>query len=142
MPLEGVIPYRKEDADKYNELRWWPGLTMGDVLDRAADLYPNKEALVDKDIRLTYSQVREKADRLAIGLIDLGIKPKDRVLLQLPNWAEFIYTYFAIQKIGAIVVLLIARYKQAEINHLCRLTGATAWIVPETYGRIDYLPRN
>ena len=63
MPLEGVVPYRKEDADKYKKARWWPDLTMGDILDRNADLYPDKEALVDKDIRLTYSQIREKANR-------------------------------------------------------------------------------
>jgi len=138
--LEGFIPYRSEDADKYNKLRWWSGLTFGDVLDKAADVYPDKEALVDGISRLTYSQLREKTDRLAIGLMELGIKKQDRVLVQVPNWNEFIYSYFALQKIGAIVVLLIAKYKQAEINHLCRLTSATAWIVPETYKKINYIP--
>jgi len=140
MPLRGYIPHRKEDADKYNKFGWWPGITLGDMLDKAADIYPNKEALVDGTVRLTYSQIREKANRLAISLMELGIKKQDRVLLQLPNWNEFIYSYFALQKIGAIVVLLIAKYAQTEINHLCRLTGATAWIVPEKYHSIDYLP--
>ena len=140
MPLEGFIPYRKEDADRYNKFRWWPGITFGDMLDKAADLYPDKEALVDDNSRLTYSQLREKANSLALGLIGLGIKKQDRVLLQLPNWNEFVYSYFAVQKIGAIVVLLIARYGQREISHLCRLTGATAWIVPEKSEKIDYIP--
>ncbi len=85
MLLKGFTPYRKEDAEKYNQLRWWPGLTLGDMLDRAADIYPEKEALVDDQHRLTYSQVREMTDRLAISLMDLGIKPMDRVLIQLPN---------------------------------------------------------
>jgi len=140
MPLEGFTPYIKEDADKYNKFRWWPGITFGDMLDKAADLYPNKEALVDNFSRLTYSQVREKANRLAISLMELGIKKQDRVLLQLPNWSEFIISYFALQKIGAIVVLLIARYSQTEVSHLCHLTGATVWIVAEKYRKIDYLP--
>jgi 2,3-dihydroxybenzoate-AMP ligase len=138
--LKGFTPYRKEDAEKYNRLGWWPGLTLGDLLDKAADIYPNKEALVDDQSRLTYSQVRERTDRLAISLMDLGIKTMDRVLVQLPNWSEFVYSYFALQKIGAIPVLLIDRYRPYEINHLFRLTGATSWVVPEKYRKTDYLP--
>ena len=54
--LKGFTPYRKEDAEKYNRLGWWAGLTLGDLLDKAADIYPNKEALADGRSRLTYSQ--------------------------------------------------------------------------------------
>jgi 2,3-dihydroxybenzoate-AMP ligase/mycobactin salicyl-AMP ligase len=138
--LKGFTPYKQEDAEKYNRLGWWPGLTLGDILDKAADIYPNKEALVDGRSRLTYSQVREMANRLAISLMELGIKAMDRVLVQLPNWREFVYSYFALQKIGAIPVLLIDRYRPYEINYLFRLTGATSWILPEKYRKTDYLP--
>ncbi len=140
MPLKVFVPYKKEDAEKYNKFRWWPGITFGDMLDKAADLYPDKEALVDTTSRLTYSQLRKEANRLAISLMEFGIKPQDRILLQVPNWNEFIYSFFAIQKIGAIDVLLLARHAQVEIDHIYRLTGATTWIVPEKYGGIDYLP--
>jgi len=138
--LKGFTPYRKEDAEKYNRLGWWAGLTLGDLLDKAADIYPSKEALVDDKSRLTYSQVRAMVNRLAISLMELGIKTMDRVLVQLPNWNEFVYSYFALQKIGAIPVLLIDRYRPYEINHLFRLTGAASWIVPEKYRKTDYLP--
>jgi len=138
--LKGFTPYKKEDAEKYNRLRWWAGLTFGDILDKAADIYPDKDALVDGRSRLTYSQVREMANKLAIALMELGIKTMDRVLVQFPNWSEFVYSYFALQKIGAIPVLLIDRYRKYEISHLFRLTGATAWIVPEKYEKTDYLP--
>ena len=94
--LQGFTPYKKEDAGKYNRLRWWPGIPLGDMLDKAADIYPEKEALVDGEKRLTYAQLKNHTDKLAIGFIDLGIKPFDRILVQLPNWAEFIYTYFAL----------------------------------------------
>ena len=76
-PLKGFIAYKKEDAEKYSRLGWWAGLTLGDLIDKAADIYPNKEALVDDQSRLTYSQVRGMTDRLAIGLMELGIKPED-----------------------------------------------------------------
>jgi 2,3-dihydroxybenzoate-AMP ligase/mycobactin salicyl-AMP ligase len=140
MTLEGFTPYKKEDADKYNRLRWWAGIPLGDYLNKAADIYPDKEALVDGEKHVTYGQLKTQTDKLAIGFIDLGIKPLDRVLVQLPNWAEFIYTYFALQKIGAIPILLLAKHRQNEIGHLLHLTEANAWVVAERYHKTDYLP--
>jgi non-ribosomal peptide synthetase component E (peptide arylation enzyme) len=138
--LEGVTPYKKEDAEAYDKYRWWAGLTFGDVLDRAADIHPDKGAFADGKTRLTYAEAREKTNKLAIGLMDLGIQPLERVLVQLPNWNEFVFAYFALQKIGAITVLLIDRYRQFEINHLVSLSGATSWIVASKYGKTDYIP--
>jgi len=138
--LEGATPYREDDAREYTERRWWSGLTLGDLLDRAAYLHPSREAFVDRENRLTYAQAKEKADRLAIGLMDLGIRPLDRVLVQMPNWSEFVSAYFACQKIGAITVMLIDRYRQHEIERLADIAGATAWIVPVQYGKTDFLP--
>ena len=138
--LEGAIPYKTEDEQKYITRGWWRGLTLGDYLDRAADMHPNKEAYVDRIRRYTYGQAREKADRLAIGMIKLGIKPLDRVPVQLPNWNEFIFAYFACQKIGAIPVLMIERYRQFEIDRLLNITGATVWIVPKKTSKFDFEP--
>ncbi len=138
--IEGFTPYTREDAEKYSRLRWWPGLTFGDVLDRAADKFPDKVAFGDGDSRLTYSQARERVNRLAVSLMDLGILPTDRVLVQLPNWNEFAVAFFALQKIGAIDTLLIDRYRPYEIKHLASLSGATSWILPEKYKKTNYLP--
>ncbi len=138
--LEGFTPYKKNDAEKYTKFRWWSGLTFGDILDRAADIHPEKEAFVDGNTRLTYGEAQHKTNKLAIGLMDLGIQPLDRVLVQLPNWNEFVFAYFALQKVGAITVLLIDRYRQFEIDRLISLTGATAWIVASRYEKTDYVP--
>ena len=138
--LKGFTPYKKEDAELYTIRRWWSGLTLGDILDRAADIHPQKEAFVDQETRLTYGEARDKTNKLAMGLLDIGIQPLDRVLVQLPNWNEFVFAYFALQKIGAIPVLLIDRYRQFEINHLISLTGATSWIIPSQYKKTDYVP--
>jgi len=138
--LEGFTPYKKEDAEKYTSCRWWSGLTFGDILDRAADIHPEKEGFVDRKTRLTYGEARKKTNKLAIGLIGLGIQPLDRVLVQLPNWNEFVFAYFALQKIGAIPVLLIDRYRHLEINNLISLSGATSWIVAFRYKKTDYIP--
>ena len=124
--MQEHIVRSESDEQRYDRLRWWAGLTFGDILDKAADVYPEKEALVDEEGRSTYSEIRDQADRLAIGLVGLGIAPTDRVLLQLPNWREFVVAYFALQKIGAVPVILIARYRQYEINHLARNSGELA----------------
>jgi 2,3-dihydroxybenzoate-AMP ligase/mycobactin salicyl-AMP ligase len=137
----GVVKFprhREEDAERYSKYRWWLEMTLGDILDRVTDVFPKKEAVVDDKMRLTYTELRNKVDRLAIGLINLGIEKGDSVLLQLPNWNEFVCSYFALQKAGCIPVLLISGYKQLEISHLCLLTEAKAWIVPDAYRKIDY----
>ncbi len=131
--------HKARDVRQYTRNRWWLGLTLGDILDRTADVFPNKEALVDDRVRLTYCELRHRVDRAALGLMKLGIKKGDTVLLQLPNWAEYVYSYFALQKIGSIPIVLISGYRQLEVGHLALLAEAKAWIVPDRYRKIDYL---
>lgn len=140
MPIEGFEPYRPEDAERYNKYRWWLGITWGDLFDKATDLYPDKEGLVDDTSRFTYRELRKKVDRLAVGFMKLGIKERDFVLLQIPNWHEYIMAFYALQKIGAITVLLIARHGLAEIQHIAALTDPVAWIGPDRYKNTEYLP--
>ena len=138
MPIEGFAPYAKEDAEKYTRMRWWLGMTWGDLFDKHTDVYPEKIGLVDGVGRWTNRDLRQAVDKLAISLMSLGIKPKDRVLLQLPNWHEFVVSFVALQKIGAVVVVLVPRHNQMEINHFCKLTEPAAWILPQQYGKIEY----
>ena len=140
MPIEGCASYAGQDVEKYSRMRWWLGLTWGDVFDKHTDIYPDKTGLVDDRGRWTNRELRQQVDRLAISLMNLGIRPKERVLLQLPNWHEFVFSFLALQKIGAIVVVLIPRHNQMEINHFCRLTDPVAWILPRQYGKIEYQP--
>jgi len=140
MPVEGYQPHRREDAEIYDKYRWWLGITWGDMFNKATDLYPHKEALVDDTSRFTYGELRDRVDRLAIGLMGLGIKQRDFVLLQLPNWHEFIIAFYALQKIGAIVVLLIPRHSLTEISYLADLTRPVAWIGTKRYRGTEYFP--
>jgi len=138
MSLIEIPKHREEDVQRYSRYRWWLGMTLGDVLNKTADVFPEKEAIVDDRMRLTYRELQEKVERFAVGLMKLGIERGDAVLLQLPNWSEFVCSYFALQRIGAVPVLLISGYKQLEVSHLAHLTEAKAWIVPEVYRKIDY----
>jgi len=139
MALAEFPRYNEKDFQRYLKEGWWSGTALGDLVDRAADLYPRGVAVVDDRVRPTYSELRERIYRLAVGFLDLGIEKGDTILLQLPNWAEFVYSYFALQKVGAIPVLLITGYRQLEVHHLCRLTEARGWIVPASYRKMDYV---
>ncbi len=140
MPIQGCAAYVGADIERYTGMRWWLGMTWGDVFNKHSDIYPDKIGLVDDVGRWTNREFRQAVDKLAVGLMELGIKEKDRVLLQLPNWHEFVFSWLALQKIGAIIVVLIPRHNAMEINHLSKLTKPRAWILPQQYGKIAYQP--
>ena len=131
--------HMQKDADKYTSAKWWLGMTLGDVLDRTADVFSSRVAVVDDTSKLTFGELKEKVDRLALSFLDLGLAKGDCVMLQLPNWHEYVFCYFALQRIGCMPILMISGYRQIEATHFARLTEAKAWIVPEAYRKIDYL---
>jgi len=139
MKLNGFTPYDTDLVRLYNNKNWWLGMTMGDTLDKAADLYPQREALVGCGQRYTYAQLREKVDTMAYHLLQKGLKPGDRILLQLPNWPEFVISYYALQKAGLVMVLLTVNHTAREIIHLADLTQPKGWILPLQYHKTDFL---
>ncbi len=140
MVLKGANSFPKELKDQYYRDKIWIGMTLGEMLDRTCDIYPYKEAMVAGNVRLTYGELKQWTDRAAIAFLELGIQKLDRVLLQVPNWAEFVYAYYGLCKIGAIPVFCIPRYSQREVEQFCEITEASAWIVPLQFEKIDYRP--
>ena len=139
MVLDGANSFPREFADLYYKNGCWSGITFGEMLDQSSETFGDREALVAGDVRLTYRQLKELSDRTAVALFKLGIRKQDRVLLQLPNWAEFAYLYYGLHKMGAIPVMCLPRLSQREIEHFCSITRATTWVVPRRYEKIDYL---
>ncbi len=140
MVFEGFTPYDPEAAELYQKKRWWLGITLGDMFDRASDLYPEREALVGGGKRFTWAELRSFVDRMACNLLQEGFQPGDTVLLQLPNWPEFVISYYALQKAGLVMVSLTVNHTAREIAHLVNLTQPKGWILPDRYRKIDYLP--
>src|SRR4029077_18316038 len=83
-------------------------------------------ALVDGERRYTYGEIDELTDNLALNFLELGLKPLDRMVPTLPNIAEFVLLYFALQKIGAIPIAALVTHRFAEINQFVQLSGAAA----------------
>jgi long-chain acyl-CoA synthetase len=97
-------------------------------LELSALYFPNRPALGFKDRRWTYRELDMEASALASGLAGLGLKPGERVGLHLPNWPEFVMTYYAVLKVGAVPLSLNVTYKSDEIAYICR-DGAVAIVV-------------
>ena len=140
MTIEGAKPFPPELINRYTARRWWSGIPLGQMLDRTCDLYPDKEALVAGEARLSYRQLREWTDRAAAVFLELGIRNQDRVLLQLPNWVEFVYAYYGLLKIGAVPVFCLPRFSRREMDHYREITGAKIWLGVRRFEKIDYLP--
>ncbi|MEK6530595.1 MAG: AMP-binding protein, partial [candidate division NC10 bacterium] len=76
------------------------------MLERSAFYFPDRSALAFKDRRWTYRELDRDASALASGLKGLGLKPGERIGLHVPNWPEFVLTYYAAQKIGVVPLSL------------------------------------
>jgi len=139
MVFDGFTPYDPKAAQLYEKKRWWLGITLGDMFDKASDLYPQREALVGSGKRYTWAQLRRLVDSMAYNLLKEGFQRGDTVLLQLPNWPEFTIAYYALQKAGLVMVLLTVNHTAREIAHLANLTQPKGWILPDHYRKIDYL---
>src|SRR6267143_739004 len=79
-------------------------------------------------------------DNLALNLLELGLKPLDRVVPTLPNCAEFVLLYFALQKIGAIPIAALVTHRYAEISQFVKLSGASTCVYPERQGDFEFGP--
>ena len=91
---------------------------LADMLLRAWDRAPEKEALVFPTGRKSYAGVVEATLKRARGLLGLGVKPGDHVGILLPSGIEFVETLFAVAMIGGVSVLMNARYRAPEIAYV------------------------
>jgi long-chain acyl-CoA synthetase len=82
----------------------YPTTTLGRLLDQTADRFGAATSLVYNHRSWTWQEVREQTNRLAGGLARLGVRRGDRVLVTLPNCPEFVFAFYAIQKLGAVIV--------------------------------------
>ena len=138
--LDGFIPHSSERVREYTENGGWEGLAYGDLIDRAAARYPDRIAVIDSHTRMTYQTLKQQADRFAIALLELGIKPHDRVVLQLPNCHEFVVALYGMHKMGAVPMLAVPRHAFRELCTFFQLTEPKGWILPLREQKIEYEP--
>ena len=127
MPLDGVVPFPPDFAARYRRLGYWQDRTLDQVFSHLFSRYHDRVALIADGAEVSYGALGERASSLAGALYERGLRPLDRVVLHLPNGPEFIYLYFALQKIGVVPILALAPHRRLEIDHFVRLAGAAAY---------------
>ncbi|EZH67445.1 O-succinylbenzoate--CoA ligase [Bacillaceae bacterium JMAK1] len=106
-------------------------MNISQLLERNARKYYDKEAFVSGTIRQTYGEVDRIVNTLAHQFRNQGIQRDDRILLYCPNTMDFVYSYFAIMRIDAIVVPVNAKFTSRELAYVIEHSGAKACIVHE-----------
>jgi 2,3-dihydroxybenzoate-AMP ligase len=140
MPLPGVVPFPPEFARRYREKGYWQDKSLAQEFAVVFKKYGERIALIDGEREFSYADIDRLSDNLALNLLELGLKPLDRVVPTLPNIAEFVLLYFALQKIGAIPIAALVTHRFAEINQFVNLSGATTCVYPERQGDFEFEP--
>ena len=94
--------------------------TIYDFICRNAQLYPNDDCIIFKDIRLSHKDYKERCDRLAAGLLKIGIVKGDRLAIVAHNSDEYMTIYGAAAKIGAIVLPVNWRLQLDELEYVLK----------------------
>lgn len=107
----------------------YPASPYADLLARAAERFPEQEALLFAEITLTYRELNALVNALANALLALGIRQGERVCLFLTNCPEYVISWFAITRIGAVASPLNPSSKEREIAYQLENSEAAALVV-------------
>jgi 2,3-dihydroxybenzoate-AMP ligase len=136
--LPGCVPWPQEFAERCRQSGYWRGELLGDLLRHWSQTESARTALVTPDSRWSYATLDAKADRLAAGLLELGIEPCDRVVVQLGNIPEFVVLTVALFRIGALPVFALPAHRRNEISYLCECSKAVAYVISDIKQGFDY----
>ncbi|ASS75855.1 (2,3-dihydroxybenzoyl)adenylate synthase [Tumebacillus algifaecis] len=142
--LANCPTWPEEFAKRYRAAGFWSGVTLGEMLRERAARYKDRIAITDGDTQWSYAELDRRADRLAAGFHKAGIKKMDRVIVQLPNIAEFFEVCFALFRLGALPVFALPLHRSSEITYFAEFTEAVAYVIPDVHSGFDYrqLARN
>jgi len=130
--LEGFVPFPAAAAARFRAQGYWQDRSLAQEFDNVFQRFAQRTALIDGDRRYTYAELDAQSNNLALNLLDLGLKPQDRVVPMLPNVAEFVVLYFALQKIGCIPIAALVTHRYAELSQFVRLSQARCVVYPKT----------
>jgi fatty-acyl-CoA synthase len=116
---------------------WIEATTIGDLLHKTAETTDNV-GVVFPDVRVTWKELADRSDRMAQGLIELGVGAGDKVGALIPNSLDFIVTIFAATKIGAVMVPINGRFKERELGYVIAHADIKVLFVAAAGGSANY----
>jgi 2,3-dihydroxybenzoate-AMP ligase len=145
--IRGWHPFTEQECRRYVARGLWRNLTVLDLLDRNAQVFPNKLAIIDEKTEVTWKELQQRVNRLAIQLRELGVEYGDFFVLDLMNTVEYAYFYFGLNRLGAIPVVCLPRHRRMELEHELKLHEAKGIVVPvgekfDYVGMVDEIKGN
>lgn len=136
------LPLRQTWPDafvaRYRAAGHWRGETFPGFLRERAVRFADAVAVVGGDTRWTYAQLWAEAERIAAGLLERGLMPGDRVVVQLGNIPEFIAVVCALFRAQLVPVYALPAHRLTEVAHFARKAEASAYVCAARYETFDY----
>ena len=142
MIVDPIIPQQRIDAMRAGG--WWKDENLLDYFDAALLSCPDAIAIVDyrtesgEKILMTYRELAEKAERVAVALAHYGVEKQDVVSFQLPNWWEFVVINLACLRIGAVSNPLMPIFREHELSFMVDFAESKVLIIPKTFRGFDH----
>lgn len=138
--LPGAVPWPSEYAARYRAHGLWQGQSIGSWFQERARNHATRCALVDGSRRVSYGELAERVAQLATGFDALGVRTRDRVVLQLPNGLELVETLLALLHLAAIPVLALPAHRALELRAFCQRATAKFLVCPAHHAGQDLCP--
>ncbi|MPY91697.1 MAG: AMP-binding protein [Acidimicrobiia bacterium] len=116
----------------------WRPRRIGDLPAEAAQRWGDREALVFGGRRWTHGEVAVEVDRVAKGLVGLGVEPGDKVGIWMTNRPEWLFLMYAISRVGAVIVPLNTRYRAEDVAYAVDWADVSTLVVNDRSGPVDY----
>ncbi len=136
--LRDCVSWPQATAQRYRDLGVWLDQTIDEAVSSAAQKSPDKIAIVTEQSKITYAELDERSDRLADGLYDAGLRPGDRIVVQLPNNPEFAMLYLAASRLGVLPIMALPAHREAEIGFFLEHSGVVGYAIAPIYRNFDY----
>ncbi|RCW75520.1 (2,3-dihydroxybenzoyl)adenylate synthase [Pseudorhodoferax soli] len=137
-----LIPLRQtwpaDLAARYRAAGHWRGETFPALLRERAHRFAERTAIVGGDERWTYAELHRRAETIAAGLLARGLRPGERVVVQLGNIAAFYAVVFGLFRAGLVPVYALPAHRSTEIAHFVRKAQAAGYVVADRYDGFDY----
>jgi 2,3-dihydroxybenzoate-AMP ligase len=138
--LDGVVPFPPDYARRYREKGYWQDKPLAEEFAVVFNKFADRVVLIDGARSFTYAELDRVTDNLALNLLELGFRPLDRVVPTLPNVAEFVILYFALQKLGCIPIAALVTHRYNEISQFVQLSQAVACVYPTRQSDFEFGP--
>lgn len=133
-----IVDWSPHEERDFLERGIWTRESLNEQLHRWAQLYGDRVALVEGELRLSFRALAHRVERVASGLRQWGLQPGDRALIQLPNSIAFVVAVFALTRIRVIPVLAMPTQREHDIDALCRVAEPRAYLVAERFLGFDF----